>query len=95
MQNRFLKIETKTSDPIISGKTVLRLSSQVLTVQLPFGVGNWGFIWNRPVAVIQQDAAGRQQTASVVELRRVLQIVILTVGVFGAMIVARTGRRSA
>ncbi|MCL5997742.1 MAG: hypothetical protein M1546_17050 [Chloroflexi bacterium] len=95
MQNRFLKIETKTSDPIISGKTVLRLSSQVLTVQLPFGVGSWGFIWNRPVAVIQQDAAGQQQIASVVDLTRVLQIAILTAGVISAVIIARMVRRSA
>jgi hypothetical protein len=65
--------QTYTGDPITAGDIRLRPQSQALIVQL----GNsFGFIWNRPVAVLVERGAETERIP-IIDVTRVAQFAML------------------
>ncbi len=61
----FIKVETQTGEPLISGDVTVTPQSQALIVRWPRG----GFVWNRPIGVIV-DRAGQIQRFPIVDVTR-------------------------
>jgi hypothetical protein len=68
---RVVQLDTKSAPPITVGDTSLTPQSQVLTVRLPF----FGFVWNRPAAIlVEQD--GRTERIPIVDVTRVATLAL-------------------
>jgi hypothetical protein len=70
-----------------NGLTVTPLA-QSLRVRLPFGPAGWGFVWNRPAAVLVEQN-GRVERLPIVDVTRLAQIGLLA----ALFVVARLTRR--
>jgi hypothetical protein len=73
--NKYIKYQSISGDPVIRGDTVVTPISSALSISLPF----FGFVWNRPSALIVDSKDGTQKVP-IVDLTRVAQLGILTMG---------------
>jgi hypothetical protein len=81
-----VQLRTVQDRPILAGALRLTPESQVLTVRLPFG----GLVWQRPTAVVVEQAGRAIQRLPIVDLTRVAQLALLlgTVLVTGVCLTA-------
>ena len=68
-----VQMRTLQAQPIVAGALRLTPESQVLTVRLPFG----GLVWQRPTAVVVEQAGRAIQRLPIVDLTRVAQLAVL------------------
>ncbi len=81
----FFKIETHTSAPMSVHNQQISFQSRAVSLTFPkFG----GLVWNRPTAVIVQTAEGAEQTLAVRDVTRLAQILVLALGIAGALFVS-------
>ncbi len=85
MTNKFISLETHAGEPIISGGTKVLPFSQALTIRFPFFSG--GLIWNRPVSVLEVSADGHEQVLVIHDTTRIAQIVLLSAGAIGSLLI--------
>ena len=58
----FIRLETQTGEPLISGDFTITPQSQALIIRWPQG----GFVWNRPIGVIV-DRGGQIERLPIVD----------------------------
>lgn len=80
----FFRIETVTGEPFAVKDKVVRVQARAVSLRLPFG----GAVWNRPVAVLVQTADGAEQRLAVRDITRLVQVLVLILGVAGALFIA-------
>jgi hypothetical protein len=69
MQTSILRIETRTSPPIMIPDGQLYVRSRL--VQLRFPPANGGLIWNRPVAIVVRPLNGQEKVFPVFDMTRI------------------------
>jgi len=80
----FIHIRTNVGKAInINGSTIVPIARSV-HIRLPWVPG--GIIWNRPVAVLVRHSDGTEYTLPVHDVTRRLQVLILTAGALGALL---------
>lgn len=77
--------ENQAGQPFSAGGRTITPISQAIQLRLPFLSG--GLIWNRPVSVVVQNAAGQEETIPVRDETRIQQITILAAGLAGALLI--------
>ena len=70
MQTSILRIETRTSPPIMIPEGQLYVRSRL--VQLRFPPANGGLIWNRPVAIVVRPLNGQEKVIPVLDITRIV-----------------------
>jgi hypothetical protein len=70
MQTSILRIETRTSPPIIIPDAQLYVRSRL--VQLRFPSVNGGLIWNRPVSIVVRPLHGQEKVIPVLDITRIV-----------------------
>jgi hypothetical protein len=94
--SRWMRIETRSGEPISSGNLTLVPFSQSIRFKFPFWIG--GVIWNRPVSVLVQGADGQETVLPVPDVTRQVQISLLTASLFSVLffwVFYRTRKRPA
>ncbi len=81
--SKFFNWEPVTGEPQVVGDRVIRLQSQAISLNTPFG----GFLWNRPTAVLVEKD-GNTDEVPIVDITRYALISIGVMGVVG-MILAK------
>jgi hypothetical protein len=76
---------TQAGDPIQAGEAQLIPFSTSLRIRLPFLPAGW--IWNRPTAVVVKTGNGGDHLIPIIDTTRRAQIVLLLVGIIGALLV--------
>jgi hypothetical protein len=84
------KIETREGAPIRSGDAEVVLRSRVVQLRLPFA--NGGIIWNRPLAVSIRRPGAPDYSLPVRDVTRLLQLVLLALGLGGALLLRVAAR---
>ena len=79
--------QTYTGDPITAGDVTLRPQSQALIIQAGKG---FGFVWNRPVAVLVERGEETEHIP-IVDVTRVAQFAMLGLGSVLAMLLITIG----
>jgi hypothetical protein len=77
------RIETKSSAPISANGTQISFQSRAISLTLP----GFGFVWNRPTTVLTRSSDGREQTLAVRDVTRLVQVLVLTLGLAGAILI--------
>lgn len=93
MAQPFIYIRTNVGKAInINGSTVVPIARSV-HIRLPLVSG--GLIWNRPIAVLVRHSDGTEYTLPIHDVTRRLQVLVLSIGMLGALLfwLARRGRR--
>jgi hypothetical protein len=72
---KYIKYQSISGDSVTSGDTVVTPISSALSISLPF----FGFVWNRPSALIVESKDGTQKMP-IIDLTRVAQLGLLTTG---------------
>lgn len=86
---RVIQLDTKSAPPITVGDTSLTPQSRVLTVRLPF----FGFVWNRPVAILVEKN-GQTERIPIVDVTRVATLALAGFGfILGLASIATRSRR--
>lgn len=81
---------TQMGDKTTIGDMTVTPQSQAFTLRLPF----WGFVWNRPVAVLVEEG-GRVERVPIVDVTRNTILALLGLGVlFSAMVFVRNRLRN-
>jgi len=80
---KILYVETQTGEAVYAGETSLRPVSQSIRLQIPGFPG--GLIWNRPVAVRVQPPTGPEQTLPVRDITRLMQLLVVGLGLVGGL----------
>ena len=83
-----IQIETSVRAPITIGDREIIFQSRAATIQLP----GFRFVWNRPVQVIARAADGRAQKLIVRDVTRLAQLLIIALGIAGAIWIALQNR---
>jgi hypothetical protein len=68
--SRFVQLKTVQNSPVEAGGVRLTPESQILSVRLPFG----GFVWQRPTAVVLEQAGRATRRVPIVDLTRLALI---------------------
>lgn len=79
-----LSIENQAGKPIKAGTRRITPFAQVVRLDIPGW--NGGVIWNRPHAVLVQEADGSEQVLPVPDLTRQLQVFLLAAGFFASLL---------
>jgi hypothetical protein len=61
----FIRLETQTGEPLISGEVTVTPQSQAVIIRWPQG----GWVWNRPIGVIV-DRNGQTERRPIVDVTR-------------------------
>lgn len=85
MANKFFSLETYAGEQIQFGDRKLIPFSQALTIQWPFFDG--GFIWNRPVSILETAPDGSEQVIKIYDVTRIAQILLWSLGTIGALLI--------
>ncbi len=85
MANKFISLETYAGEQIQSGERKILPFSQALTIQLPFF--NGGFIWNRPVSILDTAPDGSERVIRIYDVTRIAQILLWSLGTIGALLI--------
>lgn len=80
---RFLSIETRSSQPIRYQGGTLTLFSQVIQLRIPGLPG--GLCWNRPVSVLVEDIHGKEHVLPVQDITRLVIVGLLAVAAFARL----------
>ena len=82
--------QTVSGDPVTVGGVSVTLQSQALVLRWPFG-----FVWNRPVAVlVEQNEPRRVERVPVVDVTRIVQLGLLGFSlVFSMAMMAKFSQR--
>lgn len=78
-----IQIEMQSSAPIVLSDRQIILQARIVRVRLPFG----GIVWNVPASVSVQMADGHRQSLPVRDVTRLVQVLVLTLGLTGAMMI--------
>ena len=90
MQNSILRIETRTSPPIMIPDGQLYVRSRL--VQLRFPPAKGGLIWNRPAAIVVRPLNGQEKVIPVLDITRIVVLTLAGIcftGVFAFMFLKR------
>jgi len=77
---------TREAEPVKVGDQTITVISRALRATPPMGFG--GFVWNRPVAVKVETAAGVEHILPVVDQTRRSQAMIMLFGLVAALLIA-------
>jgi hypothetical protein len=78
---QIIRCQTVSGSSVTVGDVRLTPQSQALTIRWPYG----GLVWNRPVAILVE--RGQQvERVPIVDVTRILQLVMLSLGVTLGMI---------
>ena len=69
MENKLFQWQLKDGQPVQVGEQTVTPQARVLALRLPF----WGFVWNRPVAVLVEEN-GRSQRIPIPDMTRMILI---------------------
>ena len=79
-----LSIENRTGTPLQAGTRRIVPFAQVVRLNVP-GM-NGGIIWNRPHALLVQEADGSERVLPIPDLTRQLQVFLLAAGFFAGLL---------
>lgn len=79
------EFETHAGEPYTAGNLRITPFARSLTLRLPGFPG--GLIWNRPTAVLVQDADGSEAVLPIHDITRRQQFTLLGIGLFVAALV--------
>lgn len=85
MPNKFFSLETYAGEQILSGDRKIIPFSQALTIQWSFL--NGGFIWNRPVSILETAPDGSEHVIRIYDVTRIAQILLWSLGTIGALLI--------
>ena len=80
-----VQIDQKSDVAVQFNDQTIRANSQVITVNFPKNHG--GFIINRPHSVTVSGADGQEKTLRVMDVTRRAQILLIVLGIIGAIII--------
>ncbi len=84
--------EIRSGEPIQVGDYELTPQTQVWSIRLP--AQKAGLIWNRPKAVIVRTSDGQESSLPVIDVTRLVIWSMLAGGIFGAILISLSKRRS-
>lgn len=79
-----ITIENRAGTPIQAGGRRITPFSQVVMLKIPGFTG--GVIWNRPHAILVQEAGGTETVLPVTDITRQAQIFLLCAGLFAGFL---------
>lgn len=85
MANKFISLETYAGEQIIVGDKQFLPFSQAFTIRFPSS--NGGIIWNRPLSVLETSPDGDEQVIRIYDVTRIAQILLLSIGVLGSLLI--------
>ncbi|MCJ7535558.1 MAG: hypothetical protein WA997_11075 [Anaerolineales bacterium] len=92
MGKKILVQQTSAGEPVeVNGLTVYPVARSY-RINMPGARG--GIVWNRPLAVIVEDADGTRQILPVIDRTRQLQIAIFSAGFIGTLLTWLIFRKS-
>lgn len=71
----FLQWQTNSGNPIVIHDNTITLQAKALIIKLPF----FGFVWNRPVAILVEQN-GQQQRVPIIDVTRMALLVLTGAG---------------
>jgi hypothetical protein len=78
-----------SAEPVTVAGVTVTPRARALVVRVPWG----GFVWNRPTAVMVEQAGGVRRVP-IVDVTRILQLGLLGLGLASAATIARFQRRT-
>jgi hypothetical protein len=84
-------IENRAGAPIQAGDRRITPFNQVLMLKIPGLAG--GLIWNRPHAILVQEADGTETVIPVTDITRQAQVLLLAAGLLAGFLIWLSGRR--
>lgn len=85
MGNQFISLETYAGEQIGVGDKKILPFNQALTIRFPSSQG--GLIWNRPVSVLETSSNGDERVIRILDVTRIAQIMLLSIGAFGSLLI--------
>ena len=87
--NDFIRLETQTGEPFVSGDYTVTPQSRALIIRWPQG----GFVWNRPIGVIV-DRNGQTERLPIIDVTRYATWMLAGLaGLFSVIILLTAARR--
>lgn len=84
MENKYIQWQIKDGQPMQVGEQKVTPQTRVAVLRLPF----WGFVWNRPVAVLVEEN-GRSQRILVPDMTRMILIAAGVVTAIAALLASK------
>jgi hypothetical protein len=82
MENKIFQWQIKNGQPMQVGGQTVTPQARVTALRLPF----WGFVWNRPIAVLVEDD-GRVQRLPIPDMTRMIVLAVVVMSAIIALLV--------